>query len=77
MRQFVIFNPRKAFYQNSFVKSHLIRQDSGQLANEALTSNPIVSSKHQVSGLKITNWRCSFFFKKRVKLAIPFVRRPE
>ena len=55
-KQFIIFNPWKvpwnwiAFYQNSFVMSpgslyHLIRRDSGRLANEALTSNPIVFSK--------------------------------
>ena len=54
--QFVIFNPWKltwnwiAFYQNSFVISpgllyHLIRRDNGRLANEAVTSNPIVSLK--------------------------------
>ena len=49
--QFLIFNPWKypwnwiAFYQNSFVISpgllcHLIRRDSGRLANGAFTSNP-------------------------------------
>ena len=56
--QFVIFNPWKfpwnweAFSQNSFVISsgllwlyHLIRRDSGRLANEAFTSNAIVSLK--------------------------------
>ena len=54
--QFVIFNPWKvpwkwiAFYQNSFVISHgslyhLIRGDSGRLASEAFTSNPVVSLK--------------------------------
>ena len=54
--QFVIFNPWKvpwnwiAFYQNSFVISpgllyHLIRRNTGRLANEAITSNPIVSWK--------------------------------
>ena len=54
--QFVIFNTWKipwnwiAFSQNSFVVSpgllyHLIRRDYGRLANEAFTSNPIVSSK--------------------------------
>ena len=32
----------------------LIRRDSGRLANEAFTSNPIVSSKQQLNGLKIT-----------------------
>ena len=64
--QFVIFNPWKvpwnwmAFYQNSFVISpgslyHLIRRDSGQLANEAFTSNPIVSLKQWLNSLKITN----------------------
>ena len=34
---------------------HLIRSDSGRLANEAFTSNPIVSSKQWLNGLKITN----------------------
>ena len=54
--QFVIFSPWKvpwnwiAFDQNSFVVSpgllyHLIRCGSGRLANEAFTSNFIVSSK--------------------------------
>ena len=64
--QFVIFNPWKVpwnwitFYQNYFVIPlgflyHLIRRDSGRLANEAFTSNPIVSSKQRLNGLKITN----------------------
>ena len=35
---------------------HLTRRDTGRLANETFTSNPIVSSKQQLSGLKITNW---------------------
>ena len=35
---------------------HLIRRDSGRLANEAFSSNPIVSSKQWLNGLKITNW---------------------
>ena len=54
--QFVIVSPRKvpwnwiAFYQNPFVLSpgqlyHLIRRDTGRLANEAFTANPIVPSK--------------------------------
>ena len=34
---------------------HLIWRDSGQLANEAFTSNPIVSSKQRFNALKITN----------------------
>ena len=34
---------------------HLIRRDSGRLANEAFTSNPIISSKQSLNGLKITN----------------------
>ena len=34
---------------------HLIRRDTGRLANEAFTSNLIVSSKQKLSGLKITN----------------------
>ena len=37
---------------------HLIRRDTRQLANEAFTSNPIASSKQQLSGLKITNNSC-------------------
>ena len=64
--QFVIFNPWKvkwnwiAFYQNSFVLLpgllyYLIRRHTGRLANEAFTSNPIVSLKQKLSGLKITN----------------------
>ena len=49
-----------AFYQNYFVMSpgllyHLIRRDYGRLANEVFTSNPIVSLKQQLNGLKITN----------------------
>ena len=54
--QLVIFSPWKVpwdwivFSQNSFVISpgslyHLIKRDTGRLANEAFTSNPIVSSK--------------------------------
>ena len=64
--KYAIFLPWKvpwnwiAFSQNSFVISpgllyHLIRRDSGRLANEVFTSNPILSSK-KVNGLKITNW---------------------
>ena len=50
------------FYQISFVISpgllyHLIRRDSGRLANEAFTSNPTVCSKEWFNGLKITNWK--------------------
>ena len=65
--QFVIFNPWKAPWkwitisQNSFVISpallyHLIRGDTGLLANEIFTLNPIISSKKMFSGLKIRNW---------------------
>ena len=54
--QLLIFNPWKvpwnwiAFSQNYFVISpgllyHLIRRDTGQLANEVFTANPIVSSR--------------------------------
>ena len=44
------------FFQNRFVISpgflyHLIRHDSGQLANEAFTSNSVVSWKQQLNGL--------------------------
>ena len=54
-----------AFSQNYFVVSpgllyHLIRRDSARLANEAFTSNPIVSSKQQLTGLKITNCYLSY-----------------
>ena len=40
---------------------HLIRRDIGRLANKTFTSNPIVSSKQELSGLKITNWICIIF----------------
>ena len=30
----------------------LIRRDTGRLANEAITSNPIVTSKQKLNGLK-------------------------
>ena len=60
--QFEIFNPRKvqwnwiAFFKNSFViPLGLIRHDTGCLANEAFTSDLIVSLKQWLSGLKITN----------------------
>ena len=63
--QFVIFNPWKfswnwtAFSQNSIVISprllyHPIKRDTGRLANEAFSSNPIVSSNQNLSGLRIT-----------------------
>ena len=50
-----------AFSQKSFVLSpgllyHLIRHDSGRVANKVFTSNPIVSLKEYLNGLKITNW---------------------
>ena len=34
---------------------HLIRRDTGPLANEEFTSNVIVSLKQELRGLKITN----------------------
>ena len=34
---------------------HLIRRDNGRLADEAFTSNPIISLKQWLNGLKITN----------------------
>ena len=63
----IISNPWKvprnyiAFSQKSFVLSpgllyHLIRRDSGRLANKVFTSNPIFSLKEYLNGLKITNW---------------------
>ena len=57
--QFAIFNPWKvpwnwiAFYQSSFVISpgwllyQLIRRDTGRLANEAFTSNPILRNNFE------------------------------
>ena len=50
-----------AFSQNSFVilpglLYHLIRRDSGRLANETFESCPIVSLKQQLNGSKIVNW---------------------
>ena len=45
----------KFFCYITWFVNHLIRRDFARLANEAFTSNPIVSSKQQLSGLKITN----------------------
>ena len=64
--QSVIFNPWKvlwnwiAFSQN-FVLSfgllyHLIRGDTARIANKAFTSNPMVSSKQDLSDIQVTNW---------------------
>ena len=39
---------------------YLIRRDIRRLTNEVFTSNPIVSSKQLLSGLKITD--CSMYF---------------
>ena len=50
----------------------LIRRDTGRLANEAFTLNPIVSSKQKLNGLKITNCikeRPQFFFLHTLKIA--------
>ena len=33
-----------------------IRRNTGRLANEVFSSNPIVSLKQNLSGLNITNW---------------------
>ena len=49
-----------AFYQNSFVISpdllyHLIRRNNGRFEDEAIASNPIVSSKQWLYSLKLTN----------------------
>ena len=47
---------QRLFFFNSFVISPgLIKHDTGRLENEAFTSNPIVSSKQKLSGLKTTN----------------------
>ena len=72
--QFIIFDPWKvpwnwkAFSWNSFVISpsffyHLIRRDNGLLANEAFSSDPIVSSKQWLNCLKITIWGDWFLFE--------------
>ena len=45
----------------------LIRRDTGRLANEASTSNPIVSSKQYLSGLKIKN--CYILLTDQVSLS--------
>ena len=46
----------KFFCYITWLLYQLIRRDTGRLANEAFTSNPIVSWKQQLNGLKITNW---------------------
>ena len=45
----------KFFCYMTWLLYQLIRRDTGRLANEAFTSNLIVSSKQQLNGLKITN----------------------
>ena len=48
-----------SLFLNFFVIStYLFGRDTGRLANEAFTSNPIVYSNQKLSasGLKITNW---------------------
>ena len=45
----------KFFFYITWLLYQLIRRDSGRLAHEAFTSNPIVSSKQWLNGLKITN----------------------
>ena len=58
----------KFFCYITWLLYQLIRRDIGRLANEAFMSNPIVSSKQKLSGLKITNCnafdeRSGFFMK--------------
>ena len=45
----------KLFCCITWLLYQLIRCNTGRLANEALTSNPIVSSKQQLNCLKIAN----------------------
>ena len=81
LHQFVIFNPLKvpwnwiAFYQNScyitWLLYQLIRGDTGRLANEVFTWNPIVSSKQKLNGLKITNWHV---IKELIKNFLTFIK---
>ena len=46
----------KFFCYITWLLYQLIRRESGRLAHEAFTSNPIFSSKQYLNGLKITNW---------------------
>ena len=47
----------KLFSENSFVISPgFIRGNTGRLASEAFTSNPIASLKQELSSLKFANW---------------------
>ena len=45
----------KFFCYITWLLYQLIRRDTGQLANETFTSNPIVSWKQWIKGLKIKN----------------------
>ena len=45
----------KFFCYITWLLYQLIRRDTGRFANEAFTSNPNVSSKQKLNGLKITN----------------------
>ena len=61
--QFSVHEKSRKF-QNSFVMSpgqlyHLIRRDTGRLANEAFTSNPIVPSK---TAQRIKTYKLGLFF---------------
>ena len=44
----------KFFCYITWLLYHLIRRDIGRLTNEAFTSNPFISLKQLLSGLKIT-----------------------
>ena len=48
----------------------LIRRDTGRHANEAFTSNPIVSSMQYLNGLKITNWYNVLKFSQTVSISV-------
>ena len=45
-----------------FLSPGLMRDETGDLANEAYFSNPIVSLKQYRSGLKTTNYRFKNYF---------------
>ena len=55
----------KFFCYITWLLYQLIRRDTGRLANEAFTWNPIVSLKQKLNGLKITNWKGGLQYTKR------------
>ena len=45
----------------------LIRRDTGRLSNKAFTSNPIVSLKQKLNGLKLSGIRVVFILLAKYK----------